>query len=261
MRLALNGACGRMGVEVVNLAAGDDGIDLVALWERARHSQLGQDPFSLGLPVRRTGEGQSVDVVVDFSSESGLLEMLATLPEDGTALVSGTTGLTEDAMEQLAHLATRAPVFHAANMSTGIHVLHQLAGLAATLVGGDWDVELVEMHHNRKVDAPSGTAISLARTVRSAWPMNLQPVYGRWGVGGPRKSGEMGILALRAGDVVGEHELIFGGPAETLRLKHRAVSRSVFAVGAIRAARWIVKQEPGLYSMEHMLPPPTTDGN
>jgi 4-hydroxy-tetrahydrodipicolinate reductase len=143
-------------------------------------------------------------------------------------------------------------VFYAANLSQGIYALRMLARRAAELLDSEWDVELVEMHHNRKADAPSGTAAALIETVQEAWPIPLEPVYGRAGLPGPRGEHEMGVFALRGGTVVGEHELIFAGPEETLRLSHQAGSRMLFARGALRACRFVAQQPPGLYGMDDL---------
>jgi 4-hydroxy-tetrahydrodipicolinate reductase len=275
-----------MGREVTALAAADPDLDVVALWERPDHPSVGQrDPCThsviLGAPggLRpshdREGVGQHgrgigtaasrtakaaerpspcPDVVIDFSASAALAELVPLLVAARIPLVSGTTGIGETGTAALRELAAVVPVLHSANMSLGVLVLRRLVALAARMVGGDWDAEIVEVHHNRKADAPSGTALALAREIARAWPSELTQVHGRSGSAGPRKRGELGVLAVRAGDVVGEHEVIFGGTGETLRLRHVAQARSVFAAGACRAAKRLVERPPGLYTMDDLFP-------
>lgn len=246
--ITINGAAGRMGLRLAELVHERDDLALISRWERAGHPSIGDSMY--GCPVTAQWDGSVGDVIIDFSTDEGLLGLLAETGRLAIPLVSGTTGLSPDALRQLEQAGSRIPVFYSANMSTGIHVLKKLARLAAESLGPEWDVELVEMHHNRKIDSPSGTALALVDEVKNAWPEELHPVYGREGLGGPRKSGEMGVFALRGGDVIGEHELILAGSGETLRLKHTAISRDLFAAGALRAGSWLVGQKPGFYTME-----------
>ncbi len=252
MKVAINGACGRMGREVLSAALARDGIQVVACWEREGHPDLGSRPAGYPVDVNRVWEGRVPDVVIDFTSEAGLHAILPGLATAGCGLVCGTTGLSEGAMLALGTAAESNPVFHATNLSTGVYVLGRVAQLAARLVGEEWDKEIVEIHHRRKADAPSGTALTLARLLQEASATELAQVRGRSGLCGPRKAGELGIHAVRAGDVVGEHEVILAGPSETLRLSHSALSRSVFAVGAVRAAVWLAGRRPGLYGMSDL---------
>lgn len=252
LTLTIVGAAGRMGRQLLELVADCPDLTAVSLWESDGHGLLGQVEPSTGLTYVGNWSGIIGDVVIDFTNREGLLALLDEAPANGFALVSGSTGLSEADMQHLVDLSHKVPVFHASNMSIGIYVLHQLVQQAVTRVGPDWDVELVEMHHRRKKDAPSGTALSLAQTA-SAAARGLRQVHGRSGETGSRKSDELGVMALRGGDVVGEHELILAGPGEVLRLKHSALSRTVFAAGAVEAARWVSKQQPGLYSMSHMM--------
>jgi len=238
-----------MGREVIAAALSRGGLEIVGCWEHGAHPHLGRKPEGCDVAVSRQWEGAVPDVVVDFTSESGVLGLLDGLEKAGCGLVCGTTGLSAAAMARLQALAGKAPVFHAANMSTGVYVLGRVVQLAARLVGGEWDKEIIEIHHRRKADAPSGTALTLARLLREAAASELSEVCGRSGLCGPRKASELGIHAVRCGDVVGEHEVVLAGPAETLRLSHTALSRSVFAVGAVRAAEWLAGREPGLYGM------------
>ncbi len=248
--VTVHGAAGRMGRLLTELLKGSEGLQLVGLWEREGHPALGTDAFDCGVTLSPAWGGAVGDVIIDFSLPRGLSHLLATWPEDcPSALVSGTTGLSTETAAALDALGERVPVFYAANMSLGIHVLRMLALRAAQLLDGDWDVEILEMHHNRKADAPSGTAMALVETLQDAWPVPLTAVTGRDGQCGPREAGELGLFALRGGSVVGEHELVFAGPEETVRISHRAESRELFARGALTAARWLARQPAGCYGM------------
>jgi 4-hydroxy-tetrahydrodipicolinate reductase len=253
-RVTLNGACGRMGRELVARLRDARTLQLHALWERSDHPDQGRDALATGIAVSAPWCGDPGDVIIDFTDPDGVDRLLDGWPaEGGPALVVGTTGLGPGLRKRLDGLGARVPVFYAANMSLGIHVLRKLARRAAELLDGDWDVELVEMHHSRKADAPSGTAVALVETLQDSWPEPLTPVYGRSGLCGPRKRGEMGVFAVRGGGVVGEHELIFAGAEEALRISHRAQNRGVFATGALKAAEWLVQQAPGSYGMDHLV--------
>jgi 4-hydroxy-tetrahydrodipicolinate reductase len=255
--LTVNGALGRMGIQVAQVLAEGGPAEAVSLWERAGHPALGQPhPALPALPVTEQWSGLPGDVVVDFTNEAGLLSLLAH-PRAGelAGLVCGTTGLSDGARRCLEELAGRIPVFYSANMSLGIQVLESLARRAAGMLAGEWDVEIIETHHNRKADAPSGTANLLLSAIRQAWPVPLAPTHGRSGLCGPRGRGEIGLHAVRGGGVVGEHEILFAGPHETLALKHVALSRTVFAAGAVRAAAWLAGRKAGFYTMGDLLEP------
>jgi 4-hydroxy-tetrahydrodipicolinate reductase len=190
-----------------------------------------------------------IDVVIDFSSPGGLRQLLAALP-DGVALVSGTTGLGPEDEAALAARAARAPVLHAANFSPGVALLTRLVATAAAA----WpaaDLEIVEVHHRRKADAPSGTALALARAAALARGASLDEVasYGRHPGGSARRAGEIGIHAVRAGGVFGEHTVLLATDHEVLELRHSAGSRLVFAEGAVAAARWLAGRPPGRYTV------------
>jgi len=252
IKIALNGARGRMGREILEHFADQEDLEVVALWEHPDHPDVVGKVLVNGLAVTTPFQSEApVDVVVDFTNAQGLANLLAAWT-GSASLVSGSTGISQETQEGLHKLALQTPVFHASNMSIGIAVLQQLLQTVAGKLDSQWDVELVEMHHRRKIDAPSGTAASLVETLVECWPEKLTPVSGREGLVGERKSNELGVFALRGGDVVGEHEVIFAGPGETLRLGHTAINRRVFANGAGRAVRFVLRQEPGLYSMSDL---------
>ncbi|HEY8040954.1 MAG TPA: 4-hydroxy-tetrahydrodipicolinate reductase [Polyangiaceae bacterium] len=260
MRLAVVGASGRMGRAVVRLAHAG-GLPIVCA---VGASDVGRDVGELaGLGPIGTAvvdgldalAGARADVVVDFSAPSATIALAAIAAAAGTAVVSGTTGLDDDARDALDGAAARVPVLWEPNMSVGVHVLARLVGEAAGALA-DWDVEIVETHHGAKVDAPSGTALRLADSVREARRARgdaARLVHGRQGQPGARAAGEIGMHALRGGDVVGDHAVHLMGGGERIELAHRATSRDVFAHGALRAARWIAGQPPGRYAMSDVL--------
>ncbi len=260
MRIAVNGAAGAMGRRVVALAARDERWQLVAALERTGHADLGADAGALAgvgaLGVALTDElAGEPEVLIDFSTPGSTVARARQCAERGVALVIGTTGLSaEQAGEIEGDAASRVPVVMAPNMSVGVNLLFRLAEEVAGALAG-YDVEIVEAHHRRKVDAPSGTALELGRRVCRA--LGREPeaalICGREGRGGPRPDGEVAIHAVRGGDVVGEHTVIFAGPGERIELTHRAGSRDVFAAGALRAAAFVAGCSPGLYSMEDVV--------
>jgi 4-hydroxy-tetrahydrodipicolinate reductase len=190
-------------------------------------------------------------VVIDFSLPVALAELARLAARQGVALVSGTTGFEETAL--LDDAASKIPVLWAPNMSLGIAVLSEIAAVAARRLGPGFDIEITELHHRAKVDAPSGTAVRLADAVRAVRP--LRSVTGREGIVGARESEEIGVFALRGGDVIGDHTVHLLGSGERLELTHRATNRELFAHGALRAARWLVGRRPGRYSLADVLTP------
>lgn len=246
MRLGLLGATGRMGRRVAELAVADGHTIGAAIG-------LGAGDVG-GAPVRALGAGcfDGCDVVIDFSLPEALGAALPLL--GATALVTGTTGVPESIAAAVREHATRAPVIAAANFSTGVTLLVELARRAAAALP-DYDVEITETHHRLKQDAPSGTALALARAVAEGRGVALDTVRrdGRTGRTGVRPVGEIGLHALRGGDVVGEHEVWLLGPGERVMLGHVATSRDTFAAGALRAAGWLHGRAPGAYSMADVL--------
>ena len=253
VRVTINGACGRMGLEIIRCVLAEPRALLASLWEHSGHPFVGKTDPTSGRLIAGQWEGECGDVIIDFSSESGLLGIMAQSRELQRPLVCGTTGLQEETLNELSEMGRHIPIFHAPNMSLGIHVLHRLVEEAVHLIGEPWDVEIVEIHHNLKSDAPSGTALSLARRLAGAMPEKPEFRYGREGILEPRLPSELGIHAVRAGDVVGEHEVILAGRGEVLRLRHSALSRAVFAHGAVRAALWLAFQPPGYYGMDSLV--------
>jgi len=258
-KIAITGAAGRMGRRIAALAIASEQFDIVSAMEIAGQEHLGADigevagAGTFGVKITHTLEDQP-HVVIDFSTPEGTLGWLDICRQDSLAMVIGTTGLTPSQEAEVADAATKIPIVKAGNFSLGINLLCQLVAMAAKALGEEYDVEISETHHRFKKDAPSGTAIMLAKSICQT----LGKDYGDLAVLGrggpcPRKTGEIGIHALRVGDTVGEHSVHFGSLGETITLAHSAHTRDTFARGALRAARWLTDQKPGLYSMRDVL--------
>lgn len=259
LKLAVCGATGRMGRTVVRLCQESDGIELVGACAASGDAHLGEDAGALA-GVATAGVAVTddmaaallgADVVVDFSLPAALNELTRLAARRKVALVSGTTGVTD--LGPLDEAAAQVPVLWAPNMSLGIQVLSELAAEAARRLGPDFDIEITEVHHRKKVDSPSGTAVRLGEAVREV--RHLRPVSGRQGIVGARPSDELGVFALRGGDVIGDHTVHFFGPGERLELTHRATNRDLFALGALRAARWIAGKPARRYTLADVLRP------
>ncbi|MFI5398513.1 MAG: 4-hydroxy-tetrahydrodipicolinate reductase [Candidatus Binatia bacterium] len=257
------GAAGRMGRTLVTLIAQHDAAALAGAVEARGHPALGKDAGEVA-GVGHLGVAISADfvtvaspdaVTLDFTNAGAALEHLRIAVQAGSPIVIGSTGFTAEQQVEMNRLAPQTRCVLAPNMSVGIAVLQQLIRAAAIALGPDFDPELVEMHHRMKVDAPSGTALALGRTVADATGRDFSAdvLYGREGMVGQRQKKEIGIMALRGGDVVGDHTVIFAGLGERIELTHRAQSRDCLARGAIRAALWLVQQPTGLYGMADVL--------
>lgn len=261
-RVGVFGANGRMGRMILKAAAEAADITLVAAGVRAGSADLGADAGVLaglgatGLATTdRDAEILAADVAIDFTLPDATLAHAAAAAAAGTAFVTGTTGLSTAQEGELQHLATRIPLVYAPNMSVGVNLLLALVERVAATLDEAWDIEIVEMHHSRKVDAPSGTAVGLGRAAAAGRrrPFEEVAVLSREGHTGPRVPGQIGFATMRGGDVIGEHMVVFAGPAERIELGHRAGGRHIFANGAIAAARWAAGRAPGLYSMRDVL--------
>jgi 4-hydroxy-tetrahydrodipicolinate reductase len=263
MRIGVVGCGGRMGRMLVHAVLTTDGVSLAGGVEQPGHEAVGRDIAEM---AGGTASGSRVetdpallfensDVVIDFTSPAatGMHALLAA--RHGTALVVGTTGLGLEQNASLSAAAEAVPVVVAANMSVGVNLLLGLTRQVAAILGDDYDIEVVEMHHRHKVDAPSGTALALGHAAAAGRGTSLDSVSQRVRDGqiGSRRSGTIGFATLRGGDVVGEHTVIFAGEGERIELTHRATSRTIFAQGAVRAAKWTSGRPPGLYSMRQVL--------
>ena len=262
LRVASVGALGRMGERVRAAVAAAPDAELVGALEAAGHPSLGcrLDGVVVGDdPKLALGPA---NVAIDFSTPGSTLRALRTAADLGLAYVCGTTGFSGAERAEFEQLARRIPVVAAPNFSVAVNTLVHLVGEAARLLGADFDAEIVELHHAAKRDAPSGTALRLAEAVARARGEDPERalVLAREGDTGPRRSGSIGVVALRGGDSPGEHSVLLVGRGERLELAHRAATRDHFAAGALRAARWLRGRPPGLYGMEEVLglPAPRT---
>ncbi len=263
LKVAVLGAAGRMGNAVLACLAESAGMRLVGAMTEPGDPRLGSDAGdaarlgALGValtadPGDALGEA---DVAIDFTLPAALAANLAAAEAGGTALVIGTTGLSDAQMETLARAAQRIPIVYARNMSVGVNVFMDLAARAAAALGGGYDVEITEAHHRFKVDAPSGTALAVGERIAAATRRQLEEVavMARDGQTGPRNADEIGFSVIRGGNIVGEHTVLFAGPEEQLRFTHTAADRKTFARGALLAAQWVAGRPPGLYSMADVL--------
>ncbi len=262
-RIAIHGVAGRMGQSLVGVLRDDPKAELVAAMDRPESGAVGVDvgrlvgDDALGVEVTADVEAllRNVEVVIDFSAPEATVRLLQLCAGQGVPLVIGTTGLGGQDRAALERSAEIVPIVYAPNYSQGITALFYLASQAARLLGPGFDAEIVEIHHKHKVDAPSGTAVRLSELVAQAKDVSLERVatHGRSGQVGERTSQEIGVMALRGGDAVGEHTLYLVGEGERLELTHRATDRAIFARGAVRAAHWVAHQTAGLYDMTDVL--------
>src|SRR5215470_8047448 len=263
MRLVILGAGGRMGRTLVKTIADTPGAVVAGGVEQSGSPLIGQDAGVLaGLPasgVKLTADLKpllaNADGILDFTVPAATVAMAALAAEAGIVHVIGTTGLSTDDMGKLKAAATRATIMQSGNMSLGVNVLAAAVRRVARALDEDYDIEIVEMHHNKKIDAPSGTALLLGQAAAQGRQIDLakRSARGRDGITGARKRGDIGFASLRGGTVVGDHSVVFAGAAERLEFTHRAEDRMLFARGAIKAALWARGKPPGLYSMADVL--------
>ncbi|MGV7220900.1 MAG: 4-hydroxy-tetrahydrodipicolinate reductase [Nitrospinales bacterium] len=263
VKIAVIGVAGRMGKTIVSCITDTDGAKVSGGTERPGSPMIGKDVGEIAgigkIKILAVGSLDDVikksDVVIDFSIPNSSMKTLHAAAKHGKAVVFGTTGFTEKQKKEIAKTAKDIRCVLAPNMSIGVNVLFKIASDTAKILGDAYDVEIVEAHHKFKKDAPSGTAVRLSEIIADSLGRDLKKVgvYGRKGMSEGRGPKEIGVHTLRAGDIVGEHRVMYGGMGETLELFHKAQSRETFARGAIRAAQWIVDQPSGLYDMQDVL--------
>lgn len=249
IKIILSGCNGRMGRAISDICAKNDDMTIVAGVDLNTAS-----PF--GYPVYDSIDkiSEQADVVIDFSHPSLLDSMLSYCISKNMPAVIATTGHSEDQIAQINSASEKIAIFRSGNMSLGINVLLMLVEKAAKVLGDAFDVEVIEKHHNQKIDAPSGTALMIADRLAESLPYDSEYVYDRHAVRQKRAANEIGIHSIRGGNIVGEHEVIFAGRDEVIEIKHTAQTREVFATGAVKAAAYIAMQKiPGLYNMDNML--------
>ena len=263
IRIIIDGACGRMGKMITQGVSEQEDMQIVGAIEFSEHPQLGQDVGevagigAIGVPV--TSDLPAIldggDVVIEFTSPSATIEHLQNVVDAGKRMVIATTGYDEEELAQVHTLAPQIPCVMASNMSVGINVMLQAIQLVAKVLGDDYDVEVIEAHHNQKVDSPSGTALTMAEVLAETLDRDLGEVgvYGRHGIVGVRPKKEIGVHAIRGGDLAGDHTVLFVGTGDRLEITHRGQNREPLARGAIRAARWVMNAPNGLHDISEVL--------
>jgi 4-hydroxy-tetrahydrodipicolinate reductase len=250
VKLAIAGAGGRMGRALIEAVLADPDLTLAGAFDLAGSPAIGQRVGNVQI-VSDPRAVEGVDVVIDFTRPEGTLAHLA----HARAMVIGTTGFSASQKISIAEKAKRIPIVMAANFSVAVNAAYELAESAARILGEGYDVEIIEAHHRHKVDAPSGTALRLGEVVAQALKRNLAEVarHGRVGDTGERPRTQIGFHAIRGGDIVGEHTVIFAGQGERVEITVRSQSRMTYGLGALRAAKWLKDRGPGLYDMSHVL--------
>ena len=263
LNIAVTGAAGRMGRALIQACHEAEGCQLTAALEHSGNSLLGSDAGELAglgktgvvLVDRLTEVNEHFDTLIDFTRPEVTLANLEHCVAHGKNMVIGTTGFSEAQKQQITDAASRIGIVFAPNMSVGVNLCFKLLQLAAKVMGDDVDIEIIEAHHRHKVDAPSGTAVRMGEVVAETLGRDLKQcaVYGREGITGERKRGTIGFETIRAGDIVGEHTVMFADIGERVEITHKASSRMTFANGAVRAANWLHNQPAGLYDMQDVL--------
>lgn len=263
VRIAVAGAAGRMGSRITALSKEYEGLKLAGAFERKGHKDTGKDIGTI-VGIGETGVKlvdsiesiiDDADLVISFTTVEASKEHLRIASSKGKSMVIGTTGFTKDDMKEVVELTKKIPCVMASNMSMGVNLLLKVLQDIARVLGDDYDIEIIEAHHRMKKDAPSGTALKMAQVIADSMKRNLDEVavYARKGIIGERTKKEIGIQTIRAGDIVGEHTVIFGGLGERIEVTHKVSSRDTFARGALRAALWLSGKPAGLYDMQDVL--------
>ena len=263
IKVAVTGAAGRMGGRIVTAVKEAEGLELAGAVERPGHEMIGQDAGLIagcgaaGVKITASLDEalKNADVLIDFTFPEVTLKNLATCVRLGKKLVIGSTGFTPAQRAEVQKAGEQIPVILAPNMSVGVNACFKLLKETAKILGPDFDVEIVELHHNKKKDSPSGTAVRMGEVVAEALGRDYNQVanFHREGMCGERSPEEIGMQTVRGGDIVGEHTVYFIGMGERIEISHRAMSRDMFARGAVRAAAWLAAKEQGMYDMQDVL--------
>ncbi|MBW7860207.1 MAG: 4-hydroxy-tetrahydrodipicolinate reductase [Rhodocyclaceae bacterium] len=262
VRLAIAGAGGRMGRMLIEAAFEDPGVVLAAAFDRSGSAAVGRDagemlgrPCGVVVGADAREAIAAADCVIDFTRPEGALAHLAIARELGKAVVIGTTGFSDAGKAEIVDAARSTPVVFAPNMAVGVNAVFKLLEVAARILNEGYDIEIVEMHHRHKVDAPSGTALRMGEIVARELGRDLGScaVFGREGVTGERKGETIGFSTIRGGDVIGDHTVMFAGLGERIEITHKSASRMHYAVGALRAARFLAGRREGLFDMQDVL--------
>lgn len=247
VRIFLNGCNGRMGRVITDICSQEQGISIIA------GADANGAPSSFPVYTTATDCKEDFDVIIDFSHVLALPSVIKLAEQKNKPLVMCTTGLSEDDKKALTALSEKSAVFYSANMSLGVNVLISLVKKAADILYPGFDIEIVEAHHNQKLDAPSGTALMIADAINETLDNSMEYVYDRHDVRRKRDPKELGLHAIRGGSIVGDHSVIFAGPEEVLTVSHSAQTRNVFARGAVAAARFMCGKSAGMYSMKDLI--------
>jgi 4-hydroxy-tetrahydrodipicolinate reductase len=261
VNVAIAGAGGRMGRMLIEAALGADDIRIAAAFDRAGSPDIGRDcaeflgrktGIAIGDDPARVRDAQ---VLIDFTRPEGTLEHLKHCTAHGVAMVIGTTGFDDAGKAAIRAAAQAIPIVFAPNMSVGVNATLKLLEVAARILGSGYDIEIIEAHHRHKVDAPSGTALKMGEVIAAALGTRLDEVavYAREGITGERRPGTIGFAAIRGGDIVGDHTVLFAGVGERIEITHRSASRMTYALGALRAARFLAGKSQGLFDMHDVL--------
>lgn len=263
IKIAVAGAAGRMGNRISALSKEYPEIKLIGAFERKGHILIGKDIGTIvgigEIGVNLTDSLEKIidaaDVIIDFTSPESTKANIKIASKHKKSMVIGTTGLSKEDITEIGSLAKNIPCVLASNMSTGVNLLLKVLKDVSRVLGDEYDIEIIEAHHRLKKDAPSGTALMMAKAIADAVNRNLDEVavYARKGITGERTKKEIGIQTIRAGDIVGDHTVIFGGLGERIEITHKASSRDTFARGALKAASWIANKQAGLYDMQDVL--------
>ncbi len=263
MKIGIIGCAGRMGKTLVQTVSGHADSKLAGGTEYAASSAIGQDVALVaglepcGVAITGSAEEliQSADAVIDFTTPENTLNTAALVAKHGKILVAGTTGFSAAQQEELKTFASKTPIVWSSNMSIGVNLLFAMVEQMAGILGPDYDIEILEMHHRHKKDSPSGTAISLGEAAARGRKVSLNDVarYSREGIIGERPIGEIGFATLRGGSVIGDHTVIFASDDDRIEITHKSSSRGIYARGAVQAALWARGQKPGLYSIQDVV--------
>jgi 4-hydroxy-tetrahydrodipicolinate reductase len=263
LKIIVSGAAGRMGSRIITLLKDYEDLRLIGAVERKDHNKIGQDigeiigigPTGIKLSGDINNIGEKADVLIEFSTPEASLKHLKFASQKGISMVIGTTGFKKEEIDKIKSYTKDIPCVFAPNMSVGVNLILKVLADISKIIGDDYDIEIIEAHHRLKKDAPSGTALKMAQVIATTLNRNLGEVavYARKGLIGERTKKEIGIQTIRAGDIVGEHTVIFGGLGERIEITHKASSRDTFARGALKAALWVSRQKPGLYDMQDVL--------
>jgi 4-hydroxy-tetrahydrodipicolinate reductase len=255
MKIAIAGAAGRMGQMLIRQIGGTEGATLAAVFESPKSNAIGQEHGGKKIVADAAAAIGAAECVIDFTVPEAAVAHAKIAAAKGVAMVIGTTGLNPEQTAAIHECATKTPILWAANMSMGINILQALVEKTASLLDPSYDIEIVEMHHRHKIDAPSGTALALGRSAAAGRKVKLEDVWrkSRDGHTGARPAGEIGFATLRGGEEVGVHTVMFAAAGERLELSHRSFSRETYASGAVRAALWLKGKKAGLYGMKDVL--------